>query len=129
MNKIDFEKQVAKIIKFLWLTDWDVSIRFLDNPWFLWELSYVDYTRFQASISFDLELLKKEDKDIKMVIMHELCHIFTISSLRQFSEDEDFKKLLWINVHQWMVREMNIINEQMTVRLERILSKHYIWTK
>ena len=125
MLEIQLEKEVAKIQKFLDLNDWDISFRLLENPWFLWEVTYLDYTRFQANLSFDKSILNKEEKEIKMVVMHELCHIFTIANLRQFSEDQDYKNLLWFHLHTWLVREMNIINEQMTVRLERILTKLY----
>lgn len=125
MKEKQFAKELEKIQKFLDLNDWYFSYRFMDNPWFLWEVTYLDYTRFTANFTFDKILLEKPDKEILMVLMHECSHIFTIANLRQFSEEETFKTLLWYNLHTWLVREMNIINEQMTVRLERILTKFY----
>ena len=58
-----------------------------------------------------------------MILTHECSHIFTIANLRQFSEDDYLKNILWHNVHWEVVVRMNILNEQMTVRLERVISK------
>lgn len=125
MKVKQFSKELAKIQKFLNLNDWDFSYRLLDNPWFLWELTQADYKRFQAHFSFDKEILTKDDKTIRMVLMHECSHIFTIMNLRQFSEDEYLKNQLGWNNHAEVVTRMDILNEQMTVRLERILTKFY----
>jgi hypothetical protein len=107
------------------MNDWDFSFRFIENPWFLWELTQVDYKRFQAYLTFDTILLEKPDKEIKLVLMHELSHIFTIANLRQFSTDEYIKNQLGWKNHAEIVTRMDILNEQMTVRLERILTKFY----
>ncbi len=125
MKLKQFEKEIAKIQKFLNMNDWDFSFRFIENPWFLWEVTYLDYTRFTANFTFDTILLEKPDKEIRMVLMHECSHIFTIANLRQFSQDEFLKNSLWFNTHASYINLMNILNEQMTVRLERILTKFY----
>lgn len=125
MQERQFEKELAKIQKFLNMNDWDFSFRFEENPWFLWECTYIDYKRFTANFTFDKCILDKDKKTIKMVLMHECSHIFTIMNLRQFSEDIYLKNLIGHNVHWEIVVRMDILNEQMTVRLERILSKFY----
>lgn len=125
MTEQQFEKEIWKIQGFLNLSDWDVEYRLLDSPWFTWELTYVDYLRFKASISFDKELLKEWDVKVKSIIMHEMCHIFTIMNLRQF-EDDTYLKWFTGNLLHWeILARMNILNEQMTVRLEKILSELY----
>lgn len=125
MNKKQFEKEIAKIQKFLWMNDWDFSFRFQDNPWFAWEITTVDYKRFQAYFTFDTKILSDTDDFIRKVIMHEISHIFTIMNLRQFSEDEYLKNQLWWNNHAEIITRMDILNEQMTVRLERIFTREY----
>lgn len=126
MKEKQFQKEIAKIQKFLNLNDWDISYRIMENPWFAWELTTVDYKRFQAYFSFSKALLDDKDEFIRKVIMHEFTHIFTIMNLRQFSEDDYLKNNIWWNNHAEVVVRMDILNEQMTVLLEKILTKQYV---
>lgn len=126
MNHNKFKKELLKIKKFLEFTDWEFSYQFEENSWFVAECTSIDYKRFQANFTFANKLLTESDDFIKKVIMHEFCHIFTIMNLRQFSEDEYLKNQLWWNSHAEIIVRMDILNEQMTVRLEKILSK-YLW--
>lgn len=125
MKELQFEKEIWKIQNFLSLNDWDISYRLVDNTWFTWELTYVDYLRFKASLSFDKKILEQSELQIKSIIMHELCHIFTIMNLRQFEEDTYLKWFIWDMIHSGIIEKMNILNEQMTVRLEKILTELY----
>jgi len=127
MKLKQFEKEISKIQNFLWLDDWDSYYEMKDSPWFMWEVSYIDYKRFQVRFTFDKAILREPDKEIKSILIHEYCHLFTIANLRQFSTDEYLKNQLWWNNHAEIVTRMDILNEQMTVRLERILTKYYLW--
>jgi len=44
-------------------------------------------------------------------------------NLRQFLEDDYLKNQIGWNTHAEIVTRMDILNEQMTVRLERVISK------
>jgi hypothetical protein len=125
MNSKQFTKETQKIQEFLWLKDWDFTITLSDDPWYVWCLRQVDYLRFQAYIDFSTKLLSEDDKFIISVIMHEMCHIFTISSLKMFEDDEYIKEYIGKICHSEMISRMNLINEQMTVRMERLLTKYY----
>ena len=125
MKTKQFKKEIAKIQKFLDMNDWEFSFRFQEDPWFVWELTEVDYTRFMADFTFANKLLTETDEYIRKVIMHEISHIFTIMNLRQFKEDEYLRNTIGWNSHSEFITRWDILNEQMTVRLERILSKLY----
>jgi len=123
MKERQFEKEIAKIQKLLDMNDWEFSYILKDSPWFLWEVTQIDYKRFQAAFTFDSRLLTETDEYIRKVILHEVCHIFTIMNLRQFLEDDYLKNQIGWNTHAEIVTRMDILNEQMTVRLERVISK------
>lgn len=123
MKNKQFAKEVSQIQSTLLLDDWDITYAIVENPWFVWELTQVDYKRFQAYFTFAQKLLTESEEMIRSVIMHEFLHIFTISSLRYFSDDEYIKEYIGKIAHSEMIVRMDIINEQMTVRLERILTK------
>lgn len=125
MTEEKFNKLFCKIQTLLQLTDWDITYSLKDDVEYIWMLYDVDYTRFQAHINFTKDILKWEDKE--MIIIHELCHIFTISSLRYFEKDEFIKSYIGAVYHAEMIARMNIINEQMTVRMERVISKLRKW--
>lgn len=125
MKVKQFAKEIAKIQKFLDLNDWDISYKLVESPWYMGQLSEVDYKRFQAYLTFDSNVLNEPDKTIRILIMHELSHVFTISSLRIFENDGYIREYIWTICHKELIVRMDIINEQMTVRLERILTKHY----
>lgn len=125
MNHNKFKKELLKVQKFLELKDWEISYQFEEDPWFVWECTAIDYKRFQVNFTFATKFLNESDEFIKKVLIHEMAHIFTISSLRYFSEDEYIKEYIGRITHNEMITRMDIINEQMTVRLERILSKYY----
>lgn len=85
----------------------------------------VDYKRFQAHIDFSTGILSENESFAIKIIMHELCHIFTISSLKEFERDEYIKQYIGAIQHNEAIVRMDILNEQMTVRLERLLTKHF----
>lgn len=121
MDKEKFNKLFRKIQTLLQLTDWDITYSLKDDVDYIWMLYDVDYTRFQAHINFTSDIVDREDRE--KIILHELCHIFTISSLRYFEQDEFIKNYMGSIFHSEMITRMNIINEQMTVRMERIITK------
>lgn len=123
ITKHQFKKEIKRVQKILGLNDWIFTYSLEEKPWFMWQMTTADYKRFEAHFTFDSRFMEEQIDTIRLVLMHEFCHIFTISSLRYFSEDEHMQQILWMVMHQEMVTRMEIINEQMTVRLERILTK------
>ena len=120
MKKEEFNKLFCKVQTYMELTDWDITYSLVKAE-YIWKLYDVDYTRFQAHISFNKDILKREDKE--SIIRHELCHIYTISSLRYFEKDLFIKDYIGSIYHTEMITRMNIINEQMTVKMERLIWK------
>lgn len=121
MDELDFKILMQRTIDDLRFYDWDIKYSFEEWVEYVWWLKYVDYKRFQAYIIFNKNLLNECDSYIKEVIVHELCHIFTISSLMIFKEDELVKNMMWQSLQSELTTRMDIINEQMNVRLHKLI--------
>ena len=135
MKKEYFTKEFIKIQTFLGLWIWNIHLNELENELeneneteTVWRVIYTDYSRFNATIFFSIKYIKKSSKeDCLKLIFHELCHIYTTSTLFLYEDDEEFYiKGITESAYIWEKQRMIILNEQQTELLSRVFYKLYI---
>ena len=127
-------KKISMIIKslrkYLLLDDWTLKFAIVEDTEELGQMEKADYSRFLAALHFQKKYVEESSNDdVIELVMHELCHIITIAPLQVFNDDEYNHKQIWhlefISIHS----KMNIYNEQMNIKLTKIMMRGYKKTK
>lgn len=134
MNKqIKLLSRIIKELKdYLDLESRDLQISYEDWDWseYIGWMKNVDYLRFSGYLLLKWEYFKESNIDEYISIcMHELLHIYVNSSLRVLEEDTYITANIWENIKHMYHNQMNIHCEQLTVKLERVLTREFKKTK
>lgn len=138
MDKRQFEEEIWKIQKFMWLDIWKIQVNLIEidssdlAEWqkVNWEIVDINYTYFIANINFDLSLLEEKYDEAIHVIFHEFSHIYTSNTIEQFEEDrEHYEHCMWPLNYIHFKNKYNNTNEQQTELLARRFHILYINSK
>lgn len=132
-----FDLMFREIQTFLKLDFYTINFNFNkeDDDWYSATLDDDDYTHFSAkiNISNDVWIMLDDAKNLDAIILlliHEMCHIFTSKWSSIFLKERDyFKWFIWDHTLVDLHNKMVWAEEQMTNVIDKVLFEQFKQTK